>query len=48
LGEAVNHNQWGNGQIMAHWPDGSLLVKFDGAVKNRLVFPTLLDRVNGQ
>lgn len=42
LGEAVHHGQFGAGRVMAHWPDGSLLVRFDSAVKSRLVFPSLL------
>jgi hypothetical protein len=44
LGEAVSHHQFGAGQVLARWPDGSLLVRFDGAVKNRLVWPSLLQR----
>jgi hypothetical protein len=43
LGEAVHHGQFGSGRVMAHWPDGSLLVRFDGAAKSRLVFPSLLN-----
>ncbi len=48
LGEDVHHSGFGNGRVMAHWPDGTLLVRFDNAAKNRLVWPSLLDRVNGQ
>ena len=48
LGQAVHHGQFGTGQVMAHWPDGTLLVRFDSAVKSRLVWPSLLDRVNGR
>jgi hypothetical protein len=43
LGQIVHHSRFGTGRVVAHWPDGTLLVKFDGAVKNRLVFPSLLD-----
>ncbi|MFQ5922506.1 MAG: hypothetical protein ACE5M4_06645 [Anaerolineales bacterium] len=48
LGDAVHHGRFGTGQVMAQWPDGTLLVRFDRAVKSRLVWPSLLDRVNGQ
>ena len=46
LGETVYHGRFGTGQVMSHWPDGRLLVRFDGAVKSQLVFPTLLNRAN--
>lgn len=45
LGEVVHHGHFGSGRVMALWPDGSLLVRFDDAVKSRLIFPSLLDRV---
>ncbi len=48
LGESVRHSRHGNGEVLAHWPDGTLLVRFDNATKNRLVWPSFLDRVNGQ
>ncbi len=48
LGEAVHHGSFGTGRVMSHWPDGRLVVRFDNAVKNRLIFPSLLNRVNGQ
>ncbi len=48
LGEVVHHGKFGTGQVMVHWPDGTLLVRFDGAVKSRLVWPSLLDRMNDQ
>jgi len=48
LGEVVQHGQFGTGRVMAHWPDGTLLVRFDSMAKSRLVFPSLLDRVNGR
>ena len=47
LGEAVNHAQFGTGRVKAHWPDGALLVRFDGEAQSRLVFPSLLDGGNG-
>ena len=43
LGQIVHHGRFGTGRVMAHWPDGRLQVKFNGADKNRLVFPSLLD-----
>ena len=43
LGQTVHHSRFGTGRVMAHWPDGTLLVRFDGAVKSRLVFPSLLN-----
>lgn len=35
-------------QVLARWPDGTLHVQFDNAAKNRLVWPSFLDRRNGQ
>jgi hypothetical protein len=43
LSQTVHHSRFGTGRVMVHWPDGTLLVRFDGAVKSRLVFPSLLD-----
>lgn len=48
LGEAVHHSQYGDGQVLAHWPDGTLLVRFHSTAKSRLVWPSFLDIVNGQ
>jgi hypothetical protein len=48
LGETVQHGRFGTGRVMSHWPDGRLLVRFDGAVKSRLIFPSLLNRANGR
>ena len=48
LGEAVRHSGFGAGQVLAHWPDGTLLVRFDNLAKNRLVWPSFLSRANGQ
>ena len=48
LGDAVHHSGYGTGRVMAHWPDGTLLVRFDREVKSQLVWPSLLDRVNGR
>ena len=47
LGKAVSHSRYGRGEVLAHWPGGTLLVRFDNAAKNRLVWPSFLDRVNG-
>lgn len=44
LGVKVGHPRFGMGQVLAHWPDGRLLIRFDGAARNRLVWPSLLDR----
>ena len=48
LGDAVLHGSFGAGQVMAHWPDGTLVVRFDGETKSRLIWPSLLDRVNSR
>ncbi len=48
LGEVVHHGHFGTGRVMANWPDGALLIRFDNAVKSRLIFPSLLNRVNSQ
>lgn len=48
LGEAVRHSRFGAGQVLAHWPDGTLLVQFDNAAKNQLIWPSFLSRVNDQ
>ena len=48
LGEAVRHSRFGDGQVLAHWPDGTLLVRFDNVTKNQLVWPSFLRRANGQ
>ena len=42
LGETVNHGGFGVGRVMAHWPDGRILIRFDGKARNQLVFPSLL------
>jgi hypothetical protein len=42
LGQVVYHSRFGTGRVMAHWPDGTPLFKFDGEDQNRLVFPSLL------
>lgn len=43
LGQIVHHSRFGTGRVMAHWPDGTLLIKFDRAGGHRLVIPSLLD-----
>ncbi|MFQ5922834.1 MAG: hypothetical protein ACE5M4_08320 [Anaerolineales bacterium] len=48
LGEAVRHSRYGTGWALAYWPDGTLLIRFDKEAKNRLVWPSFLDRVNGR
>jgi hypothetical protein len=48
LGEAVRHSGHGVGRVLAHWADGTVLVRFDDLAKNQLVWPSFLDRVNGQ
>jgi len=45
LGEAVYHGQYGVGQVMAQLPDGRLQIRFDGARKSRMIFPSLINRV---
>jgi hypothetical protein len=43
LGDAVHHGQFGSGRVMAHWPDGTLLIRFEGGGKSRLVWPSFLN-----
>jgi len=47
LGEAVHHGQFGPGRVTAHWPDGTLQVRFEGAARSRLVWPSFLDCADG-
>jgi hypothetical protein len=47
LGEIVRHSRYGAGRVLAHWPDGTVLVRFDGLAKNQLIWPSFLDRANG-
>jgi len=42
LGEAVHHGSFGSGTVKALWPDGRVLVRFDRAAKNQLIFPSFL------
>jgi hypothetical protein len=42
LGQVVHHGSFGSGQVMALWPDGRVLVRFDRAAKNQLIFPSFL------
>ena len=44
LGEAVNHPGYGNGIVTARWPDGRLQVRFQRKARNRLVWPSHVDR----
>ena len=48
LGENVRHGRHGTGRVLAHWPDGTVLVRFDDMAKNQLIWPSFLDRANGQ
>jgi hypothetical protein len=48
LGEAVRHSRFGAGQVLAHSPDGTVLVRFEGTAKNVPVWPSFLQRVNGR
>ncbi len=48
LGEAVRHSRHGVGRVLAHWADGTILVRFDNLAQNQLIWPSFLDRVNGQ
>jgi hypothetical protein len=43
LGDAVHHSQFGSGRVMAHWPDGTFLIRFEDEAKSRLVWPSLLN-----
>jgi hypothetical protein len=47
LGESVQHSRYGAGRVLAHWADGTVLVRFDGLAKNQLIWPSFLDRANG-
>jgi hypothetical protein len=47
VSENVQHDRFGAGRVIARWPDGSLLVKFEQEVGNRLVWPSLLARGSG-
>ena len=48
LGENVRHSRYGTGRVLAHWSDGTVLVRFDNLAKNQLIWPSFLDRANGQ
>jgi hypothetical protein len=48
LGENVRHSRFGTGWVLAHWSDGTVLVRFDNLAKNQLIWPSFLDRANGQ
>lgn len=47
LGDAVRHSRFGDGQVLANWPDGTVLVRFAKTAKNRLVYPSFLELVGG-
>ena len=42
LGASVWHCTYGNGHVLAHWPDGRLLIAFDRMADNQLIFPSML------
>jgi hypothetical protein len=48
LGEAVRHSRHGVGRVLAHWADGTVQVRFENLAENQLIWPSFLDRVNGQ
>jgi hypothetical protein len=48
LGDAVRHSRHGVGRVLAHWADGTILVRFDNLAQNQLIWPPFLDRVDGQ
>ena len=48
LGENVQHSRYGTGRVLAHWADGTILVRFDNLAKNQLIWPSFLDRANSQ
>jgi hypothetical protein len=48
LGDSVHHSRYGEGHVLAHWPNGTLLVRFDNEANNRMIWPSFLERPNGQ
>lgn len=44
LGEAVHHERYGAGQVMAHLPDGRLQIRFAGVRKSQMIFPSFINR----
>ena len=46
LTERVYHEGFGPGKIVAHSPDGHLIVRFDNRNKNQWVFPSFLSKVD--
>lgn len=47
LGDVVHHGRFGPGRVLAHWPDGTVMVRFDRLAKNRLVWPAFLNGIGG-
>lgn len=47
LGDLVRHGRYGAGRVQAHWPDGTVLVRFDRVGRNRLVWPSFLESASG-
>ena len=48
IGEAVRHGRHGPGQVLSHWPDGTVLIRFDRKGKSVHVWPSFLERLNGK
>lgn len=44
LGAEVRHGGYGVGQVVSHWPDGRILVRFERLGENLLVWPSTLDQ----
>lgn len=47
LGATVRHAGFGTGQVIANWPDGTVIVRFEGASRNRKIWPAHLTRLSG-
>lgn len=48
LGDEVRHGGHGVGQMVSHWPDGRVLVRFNRTGKSLLVWPSFLENSRGQ
>lgn len=48
IGASVDHSRYGNGKVMAHYPDGTILVRFDNSAKNRRIWLSFLNLANNQ
>ncbi len=47
LGDLVRHGRYGSGRVLAHWPDGTVQVRFNRTARNRLVWPAFLESLSG-